>query len=291
MISIITINYNGIVDTRAFLYSFRKCITDIEYEVIVVDNASMNNEAAVLMQEFQWIRCVRSEENLGFSGGNNLGVKYARGNLFLFLNNDLIFKSDFITPLLKRINSQEEIGAISPRIIYMDNSLCYGGCEPIGRYLLRIHYINGDLTNGLPFAQEVPLAHGAAVLIRREVLEKVKGWPDIYFLYSEEVDLSIKIKKLGYSIWYEPESTVFHLESQSTGKGSPLVFYYNTRNRLLLYLRNLEGVDRIISIGCQLLLNLFHISQLLISGKFTLAKSVFIGTMDFLRGNFYRNKR
>lgn len=286
-ISVITINYNGISNTRIFITSFKKEVQGVDYELLVVDNASVENEARMLEEEFGDIVCIRSDINLGFSGGNNLGVKYAKGEMLLFMNNDIIVKSNFLSPLLERLSQNMNIGAISPQIRYMDETLCYGGCKPIGRFLLRIHYLSGDLDKGLSFSQEVSLIHGAVVMIRKNVLEKIGGWPDIYFLYSEEIDLSLSLKKLGYSVWYEPKSLVYHLGSQSTGKDSPLVYYYNTRNRLLLYKRNLCGITRVVSITYQLLLNYYHIFLLLLSSKQLLAKSVFLGTKDFLMNKFY----
>ena len=285
-ISVITINYNGLSDTRVFLGSFRKEIQGVEYEIIVVDNASVNNEAKILEDEFDGVICVRSDVNLGFSGGNNLGVKYSTGELLLFINNDIIIKSNFILPLLEKIHQDTNIAAISPQIRYMDNTLCYGGCEPIDKYLLRIHYLNGSSVS-----QEVSLMHGAAVIIKKDVLNKIGGWPEIYFLYSEEVDLSIHIRNLGFSIWYEPQSIVYHVGSQSTGKDSSLVCYYNTRNRLLLYKRNLYGLTRLISILYQLLvINLSTSLNLILKGEIDLFKAVCQGVIDFLCGNFYKKK-
>ena len=109
MISIITVNYNGIVDTRNLLNSLCINIVDIEYEMVVVDNGSKENEAELLQQEFFQIKAIRSDVNLGFSGGNNLGVKYSKGDYLLFLNNDLIITSDFITPLLDIFSQKEKV--------------------------------------------------------------------------------------------------------------------------------------------------------------------------------------
>lgn len=292
MISIITVNYNGIVVTRNFLNSFYKNIVDIEYEMIVVDNGSKENEAELLQQEFSQIKAVRSDVNLGFSGGNNLGVKHSKGDYLLFLNNDLIIFSDFITPLLDVFSQKEKVGIVSPQILNIDGSLCYGGCEPIGHFLLKIHYLYGDPENGLHTLQEVPLAHGAALMTKRDLLNSVGGWPDIYFLYSEEIDLSLHIGKKGYSIWYEPNSVVYHIGSQSTGKDSPLVYYYNTRNRLLLYKRNLKGIRRFLSIAYQLcVINPMSSVKLILLGQTTLCKAVCSGSIDFLLGNFYQKKQ
>lgn len=291
MISIITVNYNGFVDTKNLLNSLYDNIAENEYEVIVVDNASKENEAELLKREFSWIKAIRSDVNLGFSGGNNLGVKYSKGDYLLFLNNDLIITSDFITPLLGIFSQREKVGIVSPQILNMDGSLCYGGCEPIGRFLLRIHYLSGDPENGLPIPQEVSLAHGAALMIKRDILNSVGGWPDIYFLYSEEIDLSLHVNKKGYSIWYEPGSVVYHLGSQSTGKGSPLIYYYNTRNRLLLYKRNLKGIIRLLSIMYQLfVINSILSVKLILRRETALFKAVCVGSMDFLQGKFYQKK-
>lgn len=291
MISIITVNYNGIKDTRNFLYSLKESVKDVQYEVIVVDNASKNDEASILSSEFDWIKCFRSEKNLGFSGGNNLGVELAVGDYFLFLNNDLIFKSDFITPILAKLTESENIGAVSPLILNMDGTLCYGGCENIGKYLLRIHYLSGNINNALAEAQEVSLVHGAAVAIKRSVFNEIGGWPDIYFLYCEEIDLSIRLSKSNYLIWYEPRSVVYHVGSQSTGKESPLVYYYNTRNRLLLYKRNLKGSTRLISVFYQLVvINTQLLLKLLLEKKILLLKAVVEGSIDFLKGSFYKKE-
>lgn len=111
-------------------------------------------------------------------------------------------------------------------------------------------------------------------------------------MYSEEVDLSIHIKNLGFIIWYEPQSIVYHVGSQSTGKDSPLICYYNTRNRLLLYKRNLYGLTRIVSILYQLMINLILSVKLILHGGNQLYfKAVFIGSIDFLRGNFIKRNK
>lgn len=290
-LSVITINYNGLDTTKTFLKSFHAYVHCIEYEMIVIDNGSKDNESVALFKEFPWIKCIRSEENLGFSGGNNLGVKYATGDIFLFLNNDLIVTFDFVESLLKIFSNIESVGIVSPKILNIDNTLCYGGSEPLGRYLLRIHYIYGDIKKALPISQEVSLAHGAALMIEKKVIERLGGWPEVYFLYSEEVDLSINVRKLGYSIWYEPKSFVYHLGSQSTGKESPLVYYYNTRNRFLLYKRNLRGLTQVISVVYQLFVVDVCLSlKLIANGQYHLFIAVCKGVKDFICGNFYKGK-
>ena len=171
------------------------------WEVIVVDNASRENEATLLQEQFPWVKSIRSEQNLGFAGGNNLGVKYAKGDYYFFINNDVIITEDCFSLLLQRMDTEQIRG-------------------------------------------ETPLIHGAAVMIRKTALDAVGGWPESFFLYAEEIDLSLHMKRQGYILWYEPDVELVHIGSCSTGKNSPLVCYYNSRNRLLLYKRNLLGWKR-----------------------------------------------
>lgn len=291
MISVITVNYNGLSDTRNFLQTFRSNIKSINYEMIVVDNASTCNESQILNQEFDWIKCIRSDVNLGFSGGNNLGMYESNGDYLLFINNDIIVRSDFITPLVDLLESNSKIAAVSPKILNLDGSLCYGGCKPLGKHLLNIHYISGDEQDLISEVSETPLIYGAAVLIRKDVLEYLKGWPGIYFLYSEEVDLSLHIRALGYSLWYNPLVEVYHVGSASTGKGSPLVYYYNSRNRLLLYKRNLKGLIKMLSISYHLIITVPHnCFKLLFNKQYALCKAYCLGVKDFCRNNFYERK-
>ena len=96
-------------------------------------------------------------------------------------------------------------------------------------------------------AHSTPYAHGAAMMVKREVIEKAGLMPECYFLYYEELDWSMMIRRAGYEIWYEPACTVFHKESQTTGQNSPLRTYYITRNRLLFTQRNQQGMTKYIS--------------------------------------------
>lgn len=136
--------------------------------------------------------------------------------------------------------------------------------KSVSLFLLRIYNSQGSLTPitlrnaGIGFGcpdngtfdtpHPTPYLHGAAMLVKREVIEKVGLMPEIFFLYYEELDWSTHITRAGYELWYEPRCTVFHKESQSTGQLSKLRTYYLTRNRLLYAWRNLEGSNRWLSI-------------------------------------------
>ena len=238
-VSIITINYNGLEDTCALIETIP---FNENMEVIVVDNASNNLEAETIAQRYPQIRVIKSGQNRGFAGGNNLGILAAQGKYVFLINNDTFFKDFKVQTLIDRIESSPKIGIVCPKIRFAwnDNPIQYAGYMPLSKVTVRNSAIGfGEDDHGqYDTAHPTPYAHGAAMLIRRDAIEKVGLMPECYFLYYEELDWSMMFSRAGYQIWYEPKCTIYHKESQSTGQNSPLRTYYLTRNRLLLVQRN-----------------------------------------------------
>jgi GT2 family glycosyltransferase len=238
-VSIITINYNGLEDTCALIETIP---FNENMEVIVVDNASKNQEAETIAQRYPQIRVIKSGQNRGFAGGNNLGILAAQGKYVFLINNDTFFKDFKVQTLIDRIESSPKIGIVCPKIRFAwnDNPIQYAGYMPLSKVTVRNSAIGfGEDDHGqYDTAHPTPYAHGAAMLIRRDAIEKVGLMPECYFLYYEELDWSMMFSRAGYQIWYEPKCTIYHKESQSTGQNSPLRTYYLTRNRLLLVQRN-----------------------------------------------------
>lgn len=225
-------------------------LVDESIEVIVVDNASKKDEATVIEQRYPQVKVIRSHENLGFAGGNNLGIQAAQGKYLFFLNNDTILRpqTSDISHLINRQESSPKIGAVCPKIKFSwgDNLIQFAGYTPLSKITLRNRAIGcGEADNGqYDTPHPTPYAHGAAMMVKREVIEKVGLMPEYYFLYYEELDWSMMIRRAGYDIWYEPTCTIFHKESQATGQNSPLRTYYITRNRLLFAKRNINGLQK-----------------------------------------------
>ncbi len=250
LLSIITINYNGLQDTCELIESLPA--DDDSLEVIVVDNASTQDEASEIENRFPHVMVIRSDENLGFAGGNNLGIQAAHGKYLFFLNNDtIIHQPSAISHLIKRLESSDEIGIVSPKIRFSWNnqSIQYAGYTPLSSITLRNKPIGcGEEDQGqYDIARPTPYAHGAAMMVKREVIEQAGMMPVCYFLYYEELDWSVMIRRAGYEIWYEPACTVYHKESQTTGRISPLKTFYITRNRLLFAKRNVKGISKYVS--------------------------------------------
>lgn len=251
LLSIITINYNGLKDTCELIESLP--LEDKSIEVIVIDNASAQDEATIIKERFPQVKIIRSKKNLGFAGGNNLGIKAAKGKYLFFLNNDTLLKpqTSDIRSLISRLETSPKIGMVCPKIRFTwgNQLIQFAGYTPLTPITMRNKAIGcGEADHGqYDTPHFTPYAHGAAMMIKREIIEKVGLMPECYFLYYEELDWSMMIRRVGYDIWYEPACTVFHKESQTTGQNSPLRTYYITRNRLLFAQRNQQAMAKYIT--------------------------------------------
>ena len=253
IISIITINYNGLKDTCELMETLP--LDDTSIEVIVVDNASQQDEASVIEQRYPQVKVIRSSENLGFAGGNNLGIEASCGKYLYFINNDTLLSlqgnavantkhgmQPELRYLVERLESDPQIGMVCPKIRFTwgDNLIQFAGYTPLSRVTLRNNAIGFNESDYGQYdtAHPTPYGHGAAMMVRREAIDKAGMMPTCFFLYYEELDWSMMIRRAGYTIWYEPTSTIYHKESQTTGQASPLRTYYITRNRLFFVQRN-----------------------------------------------------
>ena len=281
-LSIITINYNGLKDTCELIESI-PFYNDME--VIVIDNASKQDEASIISEKYPHVKVIRSPHNLGFAGGNNLGIMEAKGMYLLLINNDTFLKEFNIDSLIKRLNSSDKIGIVCPKLRFSwgSNPIQFAGYTPLSPITVRNQAVGfGEEDNGqYDTAHPTPYAHGAAMLIKREAIDKVGLMPECYFLYYEELDWSMMFTRAGYEIWYEPACTVYHKESQTTGQNSPLRTYYITRNRLLLVKRNYKGINKYLSYTYLIgIVAPRDIIKYTLQGRFDLVKSVCKGIVN-----------
>ncbi len=294
VLSIITINYNGLKDTCELIESLPA--DDKSLEVIVVDNASTQDEASEIERRFPHVTVIRSDQNLGFAGGNNLGIKAAHGKYLFFLNNDTLLEvrgkrlevRDLILPLINRLENDDKIGMVCPKIRFTwgHQPIQFAGYTRLTSITLRNKTIAyGEEDKGqYDTPHSTPYAHGAAMLVKREVIEKVGMMPECYFLYYEELDWSVMIRKAGYDIWYDPALTVFHKESQTTGKTSPLKTFYTTRNRLFFAQRNIQGGSKYLTYAYLVsVVAIRDMVKYIFTGKTDLAVAVIKGIWNFIK--------
>ena len=290
LLSIITINYNGLKDTCELIDTLP--LEDESIEVIVVDNASKEDEATQIEQRYPQVKVIRSEKNLGFAGGNNLGIHAAQGKYLFFINNDTLLshQPSAISHLINRLESSPKIGAVCPKIKFSwgNNPIQFAGYTPLSKITLRNRSIGcGEQDNGqYNTAHPTPYAHGAAMMVKREVIEKAGMMPECYFLYYEELDWSMMIRRAGYDICYEPACTIYHKESQTTGQNSPLRTYYITRNRLLFAKRNINSPQKYFTyLHLICIVALRDIIKYTFQRRPNLAKATLKGLYDFLTLN------
>ena len=287
LLSIITINYNGLKDTCELIDTLP--LNDETIEVIVVDNASTQDEATELEKRYPLIIVIRSDKNLGFAGGNNLGIQAAHGKYLFFINNDAILpQPSALSLLITRLESSDQIGMVCPKIRFTwgKQPIQYAGYTPLSKITLRNKSIGfGEKDNGqYDTPHPTPYAHGAAMMVKREIIEKVGVMPECYFLYYEELDWSMMIRRAGYEIWYEPACTIFHKESQTTGQMSPLKTFYITRNRLLYAQRNIQGGTKYLTyVYLIIVVATKDIFSHLFRGRFELTSAVIKGITDFIK--------
>ncbi|KIA96525.1 glycosyl transferase [Pedobacter kyungheensis] len=240
--SIITVNFHQTAVTIALLESVGRSYHAADVEVILVDNGASEDHANLFKPYFENLQYIRSAKNLGFAGGNNLGIRQAKGDYILLLNNDTEIPAGCLETMQAELNANEKIGLLSPLLLYFDQKdlVQYAGFTPLN-YIAGRNEIIGALEQDrgqFNKSYATGFCHGAAVMCRRADLNKAGLMDENYFLYYEELDWCEKFKRLGREIWFTGKTRVYHKESVSVGKESPLKVYFMTRNRMLFIRKN-----------------------------------------------------
>lgn len=249
-ISTIILNFNGMNETLECLQSVNSASRkNIDLEVVVVDNNSQDDSKKSL-RKIKGIKFIENTQNLGFSGGMNTGIKYALGNgatHIVLLNNDTIVSQNLFVNLF---SASEKAHIVAPKIYFakgfefhkdryqkseLGKVIWYAGGQIDWQNVIGKH-IGVDEVDGGQFEKqkEIDFATGCCLLVKREVFEKIGFLDEKYFLYLEDMDFSVRAKKAGFKITFDPKSILWHKNASSAGgSGSPLQEYYFTRNRLI----------------------------------------------------------
>ena len=238
LVSIVSVNFNQPAVTEAFLRSVRECNDYPAIEVIVVDNGSREDWTPDWRMRFPEFTFIRSEENLGFAGGNNVGIAAARGDYYFLVNNDTELTSGLVGTLVRTLESNPKIGMVSPKILYDENRdlIQYAGYTEMNFLTGRnrcVGQLETDCGQYDGLSKETGYVHGAAMMVRKSAIERAGLMDTNYFLYFEELDWAERIKKVGYDLHVNLDAAIYHKESVSVGKRSALKEYFMTRNRIL----------------------------------------------------------
>lgn len=241
-ISIIIVNYKQVEVTVELLNSIHDICIYPDLEVILIDNEAVYGNELKFKSAFENLIYHPLNWNAGFAGANNIGAKLAIGEYLFFLNNDTIITSGVLNNMIYTLESHEHVGIVCPLIKYYDNpeKIQYAGFSKInpntGRNKIKTKLEKNDI-------YETEYAHGAALFISKILYNAIGGFDEDYFLYYEELDLSAKVKKLGYRIMVNTKVFIYHKASISTGNDSPLKTYYLTRNRINFIRKNSSALE------------------------------------------------
>ncbi len=271
---VILVNFKGAQDTVACLRSLHA--SEVVPRIVVVDNTPYDPELPDVIAQYPDIHLISAPENLGFGGGNNLGINWAMSQtdceFFFIFNNDAIVEADTMTKLEASLDYHPEVGIVTPRIVFMEKPklLWYGGGEVDWlRGAANTPGILGDSDSPLALKpRNVSFASGCAMLIRRHLMAQLSGFDERFFMYEEDLELCLRTLELGWTIRYEPSALVLHVVQASSrgeqgfvGMLSPLnknltfYAYHLVRNRLINMHLHAKGLNRLIFIlGFSLLL-------------------------------------
>ncbi len=241
-ISIVVLNWNNYADTKECLTSLSQ-VTDPDVEIILVDNGSQDGSGERLKSEFPQVKLIANKENLGFTGGNNVGIKYAlaQGRKYiLLLNNDTVVEPDFLSKLLKSAQADPQVGVLSPKIMFFDQPQKIWFVGGSFRSFLKkpYHPYYGELDNGQNENRptETGWVSGCCMLVKSEVFTKIGLLDEDYFNNYEDADFCWRAKQAGYKILLVPEAKIYHKFAASVGgKFSPFYTYFRTRNNLCVF--------------------------------------------------------
>lgn len=244
LVSIITVNYNNAEVTAELLVSIG-LLTYPEIEVIVVDNASKENPVEKLQKAFPEVRIIMSDKNLGFAGGNNLGIKAAKGEYLFFVNNDTVMTPGILEGLLDIFKTYPDAGIVSPKFhyYYAPGTIEFAGYNEVNIFSGKNTMVGCRKKDYGQYDKVTTTnyAHGGGMMVPARIVREVGPMPEVYFLYYEEFDWCEQIKRKGYKVYYQSNSLIYHKESMSVGKKSLLKTYYLCRNRILFMRRNVSG--------------------------------------------------
>ncbi len=320
LVAIILINWNRWKDTIECLDSLQN-ITYLDCEIVLVDNGSRDDSLIriqkwMLVREFgspeeHWhenLLCkswrpqsrqpwrkftlIQVRENLGFCKGNNLAIRFAlKGNAdyVLLLNNDMVVDPQFLGHLVKTSQAKSSAGIVGGKIYnYYDRKRITHAGGKVGWYKAEKRLHDGELDSESTVGEHLSeWAPGGLALVKKEVFEKIGFLDETFFLWSEEVDFSVRARRAGFEVWVNLDSKVWHKVGSSIGTHTPIDSYYAARNRLAFHGRYASSLlDQWLYFSVFIARNLIRTTQWTLRGRFNTVIAAWAGVWDYLRG-FY----
>lgn len=252
-ISIIFPTYNGLIDTKACLNSIAKLnYPPNKLEIIIVDNGSIDGTPEWVKKHYPQVKIIKFKKNLGFAKAVNVGLKKASGGYLFITNNDTVLTKNYFWPLLKLFSSQNKIGIAGGQILYKKPK----GKNTMPGYRLNLYFgWHAYDLNNLDKIREVEWFPGSAMLVKKEVFEKVGFFDEGYFFGSEDYDFCLLARKAGYRIYYAPKAILYHGMATAAKKlGENQRFYFNYQSKFRLVIKNATILQMLTFFPTQLIL-------------------------------------
>lgn len=234
-LSIIIVNYNVKHFLKNLIDSIIKSVTNLSYEIIVVDNASNDDSVEEIRNSFPFVKLIANKENIGFGKANNQAMKIASGDYFVLINPDSIVKTDTFDILIKFFENHHDAGMIGCKVLNPDGSLqlaCRRSFPGVWTSFTKVTGLSSLFPKSKLFAKynltyldeneinEVDAISGAFMMFRKEVYERIGGFDEDFFMYGEDLDLCYRTQKAGYKIYYVPTTEIIHYKGESTKRSS-----------------------------------------------------------------------
>lgn len=272
LVSIVIPHWNH----RNVLVDCLRSLAQTEYaplEILVVDNHSTDDSVQYVRENFPKVRVVQNQENLGFAGGCNRGLRVVSGNYVVILNNDTTQEPDWLSILVRYMEAHPEVGIAQPKLKNALNPALFDYSGAAGGYMDKyaFPFARGRIFDSVEqddgqYDESVPVfwASGTACILRREVLDEVGDFDEIFFAHMEEIDLDWRAHLAGWDVAAVPEAVVYHHSGYTLPMESPLKKYLNHRNSIFMLLANynlwhacIRGFQRWLLDGLALAFSLF----------------------------------
>lgn len=262
-LSVIIVNYNGATFLSNCLSSLKNHLP-LSHEIILVDNASCDESVKIVSERYPWVKLITSEKNLGFTGGNNLGVRTARGRFILLLNNDTVVMKSLL-PLVKILEEDENIGALGCQLFYEDNSQqkSIGYIPSLSKIILSWSFLPLLMPWFKPCQRTVPaksslylkslvnveMVSGAFIMTPKALWNRLGGLDENYFMYMEDVDYCRRVRSVGFRVVYSSLACVTHYEGGGRSWiGANAIL--NSTKSYLIYVGKYNGDGWVIFLCC-----------------------------------------
>jgi len=251
-----------------------------------VDNGSRDGTVDFIREKFPAVKVIANSCNLGFAAGCNVGIRYAvskRADYVLLLNNDTLVAPDFLDKLIAHAQVLPNAGILAPKIVYADGSgrlwFAGGHCHPI-----TLDVVSSGLSTSNSEPQPVDYVFGTAMLIRKNVLEDVGLFDELFFMYYEDMDFCLRARRAGYKIYYIPAAIVHHHVAASTAMFLPARYYHKARSSVLFFRKHASGARYLIIVLYRLGSAIHTLIHLIRQQQVNAAKAYLQGLKDGLKG-------